>query len=1239
MAGKKRTFILRAAAAAVTLCALVLASVLGWLSTPQARDWVAARIVAANPGIVMEQVDGSLLGGLRIGRLHVDGGDFTLKGEGLALDWRPARLLLGKVSLRQLRADYLGYSSRSTAPAVLPQSLSLPFALEIAALEIGRLQLQGLPEIRDLQLGYAGDGAGHHLDLPGIRMGECRLQGRTSIAAHAPFAVEGSVVASCNNGKLLDARTRISGSLEALQLALEAGGLGARAQGLVLLSPFSPQPLREFDLSAQDIDPRLWRRDLPHARLTLRATASPRDGNLAGTLDIDNPAAGGINKGRVPITGTKLRWSLADGRYVAESLAVALSGGGRIDGKGHLQPDKDSGLAELRLVGIDARQIDGRLKPLRVNGQVTVRGNLREQELMARLDAAGARLDAGILHAGGRLVLEQGLLRAGQGEARLSGHLVLDGTRAYALRAQLHRFDPSALAAVPPARFSGLVSAEGSLAPSWQARIVADLADSSFRGRPLAASADFTASASRWFDGRARIVAGRNRLELDGRYGRAPDTLKASVVADDLRGLDPRWDGQLRGKGALSIATDGPLIDVELDATGLSMPALRVARAGLRGSLAPGADGPLRMNLDAQNLHWSGRTIERLQLAVNGTRARHSIEGHANGKDLSLVLAANGGLDASSVWRGTLDRLDNGAPWTLRLTAPAAIAAGPAQFSVNGLRAAFLGGIVGPLSLQWTPETLRSEGAFQGIAVTSLLPRDAGIEAPALRIGGAWTIAAAETLDGRLTLRRETGDLAIPGANAAVLALRSASVDIRARGSEIDAVAEIDSANMGTARLQAQSRVLRRDGQWVMPGDSPLSGKLSIALRSLAWARVLAPGLDRIDGSLTAQIEAGGTVATPQFSGSLSGEQITLRAVGPGIDLRDGRLRATLDGKRLRLGEFEIRAGKGRITAAGDADLDGGLQRLELQARAEHAQILLAPQWSATVSGDGRLGLRDNRVAIDGRFVLDEGRYDPGNQMRPTLGDDVVVRSPDSRAAGRASAPPVQLDVSIDLNDRLALRGNGLDALLGGTVRVRSQATGFAATGSVRTARGSYRIFNQTLEIQRGTVTFGGPLTNPALDLRATRKFTSAEVGVEVGGSLQRPLVKLVSVPDMPDSDRMGWLLLGRDPRSSDGAQLAILQAAALNLATGGGKPLTGRIAEGAGLDEFGFSGGEGEALGMVTLGKRLTDRLSIRLEQTLGGTAGSLLRMDYFLSERWRLRGTAGAENAGDILFTLRFD
>ena len=59
----------------------------------------------------------------------------------------------------------------------------------------------------------------------------------------------------------------------------------------------------------------------------------------------------------------------------------------------------------------------------------------------------------------------------------------------------------------------------------------------------------------------------------------------------------------------------------------------------------------------------------------------------------------------------------------------------------------------------------------------------------------------------------------------------------------------------------------------------------------------------------------------------------------------------------------------------------------------------------------------------------------------------------------------------------------------------------------------------------------------------------------------------------------------------------------------------------------------------MVALGKRVTDQLTVRLEQTLGGAVGGVLKMDYLLSERWRLEGTAGAESAADILYTLRFD
>jgi translocation and assembly module TamB len=410
-------------------------------------------------------------------------------------------------------------------------------------------------------------------------------------------------------------------------------------------------------------------------------------------------------------------------------------------------------------------------------------------------------------------------------------------------------------------------------------------------------------------------------------------------------------------------------------------------------------------------------------------------------------------------------------------------------------------------------------------------------------------------------------------------------------------------------------------------------------LRSLAVLRVLLPGLDRIDGTLALRLQAEGSVAEPRLAGNISGDGILLRAIGPGLDLRDGRLRATLEGSRFRLDTFEIRAGRGRIVAQGDAELAPGLRSINLQARAEHAQILLAPQWSAVIDGSGSLGLRERRVTLDGKFRLDEGRYDLGNRRKPALADDVVVRSPKPENQEKTASLPVHLDVSLDLQDKLAVRGNGLDALLGGSLRVTTRGPALAAFGDVRTVRGNYTVFGQRLDIERGTVTFGGPLADPGLDLRAIRKIQTVEVGVEVTGSLQRPLVRLVSTPDMSDTDRMAWLALGRDPAGTGHAQLAVLQAAVLSLTGSGGKPVHRQLAEGAGLDEIGFASGENGALGVVALGKHLTDQLSIRLEQTLGGTAGSLLRMDYLLSDRWRLRGTAGAENAGDILFTLRFD
>ena len=60
---------------------------------------------------------------------------------------------------------------------------------------------------------------------------------------------------------------------------------------------------------------------------------------------------------------------------------------------------------------------------------------------------------------------------------------------------------------------------------------------------------------------------------------------------------------------------------------------------------------------------------------------------------------------------------------------------------------------------------------------------------------------------------------------------------------------------------------------------------------------------------------------------------------------------------------------------------------------------------------------------------------------------------------------------------------------------------------------GSYRAFGQKLVIERGRLVFGGPVRNPGLDLLALRKNQAVEAGVEVRGTLQLPVTRLVSEP------------------------------------------------------------------------------------------------------------------------------
>ncbi|EER59117.1 protein of unknown function DUF490, partial [Acidovorax delafieldii 2AN] len=238
---------------------------------------------------------------------------------------------------------------------------------------------------------------------------------------------------------------------------------------------------------------------------------------------------------------------------------------------------------------------------------------------------------------------------------------------------------------------------------------------------------------------------------------------------------------------------------------------------------------------------------------------------------------------------------------------------------------------------------------------------------------------------------------------------------------------------------------------------------------------------------------------------------------------------------------------------------------------------------------------------------------------------------------------PPDIAVTLNLGRDFALQGQGITTRLTGEVEVRSSPVPGApprVTGEVRTEEGRYRAWGQVLDVETGLIRFNGPYNNPSLDILALRPNISVRAGVQVTGSAQAPRVKLYSDPELPDAEKLSWVVLGRNT-AAGGAEAAVLQQAALTLLGRGSSNPTAKVASRLGLDEIGFKGpgtGEDAASAALTFGKRLSKDMYVTYERSLSGTLGTLY-IFYDLSRRLTLRGQTGEKSAMDIIYTVRYD
>ncbi len=1209
-----------------------------WLFT-KAADYAGLRLK-------IDGAKGSLLDGVAADHVEIIHADGRIEIRGLSVTWNSLiqlvmqrHLIVPSLVIDRIEIAQASAAGQAGSP---PASLKLPIAVSLDRIAVGSIVFrQGIArtELTALHAHAKIDSATIELWIDAVQTPAGSIVAQARIGTEPPFAIDGEFKISNQQADLpYQAEATLGGELALIGVGGTATIELGTARAALVLTPFGETLLERIDAFTERLDPAKIREGWPRAALDIRLRGGMRDSTrFAGDIDIRNHAPGTIDALRIPVRslGARIEWTGTD--ILVHTLNADLGQAGRVHGSGryaeaaaHLDLATDS----LNLAGLHSK-----LHATRLAGTVGGTLSASSQQVRGTLKDARVTVDFDVEHAADRIDVRALAIRAGAGRIEASGAVALTGERVFAASGRIADFNPASLGQFEPATINAEFEASGHAGgdPSGRGRFV--IRNSKVRGFPIEGIASIDMGEGRVRSINVDLSIAGNTVQADGVLGAASDTMQWRIDAQHLGRLGLGIEGTLQAEGV----AQGELAFIESTFAGkggaLVLPGgVRIGSVTTEGRWSPSAAD---IRVSAQTLSVGDEPIDSADLTAKGALDNHALRISALGPRVKFRAEASGGLASDWSWHGKLSSAEVDAPVSVRLRGAATLDVSPQRIALQGATLQAGDGLMHVDSLAIEGEAIMSRGRFSNVLVGDFLAGYPALKTD-LALAGAWDIASRESLHGSVSIHRERGDVATHiGESSVALGLSALQFDLRARQSAVEATLSVRGSRLGEASGRLSSRVVKQGIGWTLPDASPLDGDVRLEMRSIAWLGALAHGAVEVDGQITASARIGGTVERPRPNGTLRGEQLRLAFPTENITLTKGTIEATFDAARLNLIQSSFQGDAGSIRASGFVGLSAPLAG-EIILDFDRLEAISDPSQTLKLSGQVRAKLAAASIALTGSLRATEGRIrlpDPGV---PKLGEDVVVKRTRQGPVRDAGGHALKLtaDIEIDLGERFAFEGRGVKAVLSGRMRVQTTGTGgLRVIGTMRVEEGTVTAYGKSLDIEKGSITFTGPLDNPQLNLTATRRGLPHRVGVHVTGFAQEPRATLFSEPAMPNSERLSWLVMGRSSEGLSATDLTLLgTAASAILADPDQAPLQNRVAGMFGFDELAMrTTGELES-SVVAIGKRISDKLYVTVERNLIGL-GTALALRYQFNKNWSLQGQTGLNNTVDLLYTVSFD
>lgn len=764
-----------------------------------------------------------------------------------------------------------------------------------------------------------------------------------------------------------------------------------------------------------------------------------------------------------------------------------------------------------------------------------------------------------------------------------------------------------------------------------------------------------------------RELSGGLNARLEGTWGPERDQfdLGGTLTGRDLALDQAQLDALLAGESTITLAAsgaDGQITLRELQARAQTL------TADISGQVRP-ALVDLSGRLDVTDLSVLGAQYGgslRADLSVSGPPEQAQVDLTALGRDMAI-----GQADLDRALRGetrlTLSGQRDGAAFdlanldvnnpALRAQAQGRVDPGlsalDSTFAVPDLaavRPGFRGALSGTATVREDGDTRRvaldadardlafgAEAADRVLAGRHVLQAQAMITPEAVLLerldldGPALNARVSGQLrDGRpdLTLEARLADLALvaPGITGAV----TLSGQARDTG---DAYA-VNLGVTGPAQLNARATGSLSKS---LQANLQLSGSTDIALVNPRVEPRSVQGPARFDLLLQ------GPLQLASLSGSATADGVSVVDPRRGLRLTGVQARADLSGGRAVIDV------SGQSAQGGALALDGAITLSppfdgNLRARLDALRVVDPQLFEATITGDldisgpltrgpavsGRLGLDSMELRIPRVGLTGAAYIPPGIRHVGESGNAQTTRARAGIFAGETfgrERNPSDLDLTIDAPNRIFIRGRGLDAELGGSLRLTGTSADVIPIGQFNLIRGRLDLLGNRFALNEGFASLQGDFM-PFVRLIASTEREGVSARIVLQGRADEPELVFESSPELPQEEIVSLLLFGRGFET-----LSLFQAAQLasSLATlsGQSEGILEKLRRNVGLDDLDVRTDE-EGDTSVRMGRYLTENVYTDLEVNPQGDSEVSINID--LSPSLTARGRVNNDGRSSV-------